>query len=333
MAILGINEHTLFPEDEVSYNESSLSSSLIFNQFNKSSGNVVDKAKTVIKNGRIIANEDIQTQYMRLKQYGNSFTKAAVVAFDQGLLNIVYNNNPENNISMAFPFLTFKKGDNYVTYIFINPYASINKDDQIIVNETALNILMQSAYAANRIKTNPDKVYANSYIETITLEIYVKLIMRILLREYGFGSEKELVDIVQYFISRFYLEKVFESRDGKENIEKLSSDHFRYVDDMKYNEIKDLYDKSNVDSFEKLLDLIKGLSGRMDTLNLKMFVDKFMQVYYMPSLMAIDNFEYLIFVIISLLNGAGNIINIKAKDIVTETKNIKMFNQELLKLI
>lgn len=333
MAILGINEYTIFPEDEVNFNESSLSNSLIFKNFDKSINGVVNKAKEAINNTKQITNEDIQFQYMKLKQYGNAFAKASVIAFDQGLLKLIYDEDPQYSLSMAFPFLTFKRGDQYVTYIFLNPYSTINRDGQFTINETAFNVLMQAAYAANRIKTHPDRVYANNYMETITLEIYVKMIMRILLREYGFGSEKDIVDIIEYFISRFYLERVFESKSGQESIEILSTKHFRYVDDIKRNEIKDLYDKSNIQTFEDLLMLIKSQMARMQTLNLRTFVDKFMQVYYMPALMAIDNFEYLVFVIICLLNGAGNIINIKAKDIVTETKNIKMFNQELMKLI
>jgi len=49
-------------------------------------------------------------------------------------------------------------------------------------------------------------------------------------------------------------------------------------------------------------------------------------------MLAIDNIEYLIFMIICLLNG-NNIININASDIVKETKGIKDFRGELLKLI
>jgi hypothetical protein len=49
-------------------------------------------------------------------------------------------------------------------------------------------------------------------------------------------------------------------------------------------------------------------------------------------MLAIDNIEYLIFMMITLING-NNIISIAASDIVKEAKNIKSFREELLKLI
>ena len=49
-------------------------------------------------------------------------------------------------------------------------------------------------------------------------------------------------------------------------------------------------------------------------------------------MMAIDNIEYLIFMVLTLLSG-NNIINVHASDIVKETKGIKDLRGELLKLI
>ena len=55
--------------------------------------------------------------------------------------------------------------------------------------------------------------------------------------------------------------------------------------------------------------------------------------YYAPSLLAIENIEYLIFMVIVLMHGTHSIMNIAAQSIVTETRNIKSFSEELIKII
>lgn len=70
----------------------------------------------------------------------------------------------------------------------------------------------------------------------------------------------------------------------------------------------------------------------MKSLNLGTFLSDWINYYYPQSMLAVDNIEYLVFMIICLLSG-NNIINISAGDIVKEAKSIKQFRGELLKLI
>ena len=70
----------------------------------------------------------------------------------------------------------------------------------------------------------------------------------------------------------------------------------------------------------------------MRSAHLGTLLNDWINYYYIPSTLAVDNIEYLIFMCITLLAG-NNIINISASDVVKETKNIKSFRGELLKLI
>ena len=101
---------------------------------------------------------------------------------------------------------------------------------------------------------------------------------------------------------------------------------------MKMDEIKRRYNEADPMKISELLDLIKTASPRMKTLSLGIFLSNWINYYYIPSMLAVDNIEYLIFMILALLSG-NNIISIAAAEMVKETKNIKTLKEELLKLI
>jgi hypothetical protein len=104
------------------------------------------------------------------------------------------------------------------------------------------------------------------------------------------------------------------------------------MDEIKMNEAKINYEEAHPETFSQLLELIKTLSIRMNALTLKLFADKWINYYYPPATLAIDNVEYLIFMVITILHG-NNIVSIAPSEIVKETKNIKMLQEELIKLI
>ena len=119
---------------------------------------------------------------------------------------------------------------------------------------------------------------------------------------------------------------------GCQHLEKIATEHFKFIDELKYEDIKREYNEANISKFGDLLALLQTASPRLKSINKAQFLSDWLVYYYIPSMLAIDNIEYLIFVIISLLNG-DSIISMSASDIVKETKGIKSIKTELLKLV
>ena len=327
MTIIGYNEN----DSSGLFEESRLPTSEIFGIF-KTVGEPLEKAKHLIKNAKILTSEDIETAYIQVRQYANSLSKAAVKAFDNGSTILLYNDTPALSMSQAFPFITFNHNGKYITYVFMDKYISKNRDGVLQLSPTIMHDLLIGALIANKLKSDYSTLSSNQYLEKILMEIYTKFITRILNKEYGIGADKQIYDAVQYYINRFFLEKIFETNDSAENIERLSMNQLKYIDEMKMDEVKMNYEKAHPETFSQLLELIKSLSIRMNALTLKLFADKWINYYYPPATLAIDNIEYLIFMIITILHG-NNIISISSSEIVKETKNIKMLQEELIKLI
>lgn len=311
--------------------ESSLTTSEIFAGVNENN-TVTNKAINLIKNAKLLTNEDIEAAYISVKQITDTLTRAALKSFDEAKTILVYNSTPNLSVTQALPFITFKTKNGYITYVFVDKYITITRDGVMTMQAPVLRDLLIGALIANGLKSNYHILASNQYLQKVLMEIYTKFVTRIINREFAVAADKIVFDTIQYWINRFFLVNILNSNDTPENIENISRKHFKFIDEIKYDEIKNQYESSNPQKFSDLLELLKLASPRMRALNLGSFLSNWINYYYVPSMLAIDNIEYLIFMIITILNG-NNIISISASDIVKDTKNIKSFRGELLKLI
>ena len=316
------------------YMESSLSSSEIFKGINDVEGgeNTTQKAINLIKTAKHLTNEDIEAAYISVKQITDTLTREAVKAFDDGRIVLIYNNVPNLSVTQAVPFITFKTRSGYTTYVFMDKYVSMSRDGIMNLQAPILRDLLTGALIANGLKKNYEALSTNQYLQNVMTEIYTKFFTRILNRQFSIAADKITFDSIQYWINKFFLTRVFGANDSPENIETISNKHFKYIDEMKYEELKQQYADSNPQVISELLALVKTASPRMKSLNLGMFLSDWMNYYYIPSTLAVDNIEYLIFMTLTILAG-NNIISISASDIVKEAKNIKSIRGELLKLV
>ena len=314
------------------YMESKLVDSEIYQGLTSSGTDPAVKAVNLIKTAKHLTMEDIEAAYISVKQITDTLTREAVKGFDDGRIVLIYNSTPSLSLSQSLPFITFKTAHGYVTHVFMDKYVTMTKDGVLSVRHTDLRDLLTGALIANAIKRNYDRLSSNQYLMKTLNDIYVKLFMRVINREFSIAANKVLFDVLQYGTSRFFLVHVFGANDTPENIENVATSHFKYVDEMKYDEIKKAYDDASPMKVSDLLELFKTESPRMKTLNLGTFLSNWINYYYVPATMAIDNIEYLIFMVLTLFSG-NNIINISASDIVKETKNIKSLRGELLKLV
>ena len=187
------------------YCESSLGTSEVFKGLSEmSKDDPKTKAISLIKSAKHLSNEDIQGTYIQLKQYSNTLTRAALYAYDNGDIVLLYNDIPSLSITQALPFITFKTQNGYVTYVFMDKYVTYNRDNGFNVQVPVLHDLLVGAMIANRLKKNYAKLQSSQYLETVLMDCYCKLFMRILNREYSIAAEKQINESCQFYINKFF---------------------------------------------------------------------------------------------------------------------------------
>lgn len=315
------------------YNESGLSSSEIFAGLSTLSSND-PKAQAIglIKSLKPLTVSEIEGAYVMIKNYPNMLSRAAIKAFDEGKTVLLFNDNPTLAVTHALPFITFNTPRGYTTYIFLDRYASKTRDGILNINGPMLHDLLVGALISNRLKEVPERVSTNQFLQILFTDIYAQLVGRVLNRLFSINPDLNVRDTSQFWIRRFFLQRVFGSRESLESTNILAGKNIKSLDEMRLNEIKMIYAENPPQQISELLELIKPLSPRMKTLSLGTFIEDWIKYYYPPALLAIDNLEYFIFMIILLKNG-NSAVNISAGEIVKEARNIKSLNEELYKLI
>lgn len=324
------------------YKESTLSTSKLYQDLKELTGSdqtakavhLIKTAKTGSNVVKELTKEDIETSYMQIRQYSNSLYREALRAYDNGKTILLYNTDPSQTVNQSIPFLTFNTAKGWVTYVFTDNYVTKDRREGILnFPADRLRDLLIGAVIGNSLKTNYDMLTSNQFLQKILMELYTKLVCRILARDYSIPSNKVLYDKIQYWCNKFFLVNVFNSRETQESIDNISLKHVKYLDEMLIEETINQYNATQILHAEDLINLIRESSPILKTLNIGVFLSSWIKYYYAPSILAIENIEYLIFMIIVLMHGTHSIMNIAAQSLITETKNIKSLNEELLKLI
>ena len=321
------------------FKESKLSTSEVFNGNNDHPGinnmktpTLFDRAVNLIKTAKHLKNEDMEAAYISVKQITDNLTQAALKAFDNEKVVFIYNKDPNQSMIQAVPFLTFNTKRGYATYVFADKYIRTSREGITNIEPSIFRDFITVGVITNGLKEHYSALQSNTYLQSTLMDIYCQLFIRVLNREFSFAPDKALYDTICYLVNRFFLDVVFGSIDSEENKERLASAHVKALDDLAMQTMKTTYNEASVKDISGLLNVIKSSSSRMNALSIGMFLNDWTNYYYAPAMLAVDNIEYLIFMVITLLSG-NNIINVSASEIVKNAKNIKPIRSELLKLI
>jgi hypothetical protein len=316
------------------YTESSLGTSAVYKGINETSTgkSAQDKAIDLIKNAQKLSNTDIEAAYIQVKMITDTLTMAAVKAFNEGKVVLLYNNVASLSTSQALPFMTVKTSRGYVTYVFMDKWIKIGRDGVMNLSAPILRDLLIGATISNGLRNNYDNLVSNVFLQRLLMDIYCQFVLRIINREFSIMSDKLVLDDIRYVINKFFLIHIFGTKDDPDTIEKLAVSTTKSIDQTEIMRIKGIYDQINPTTVMEMLNTLKEFSPRLKTIAWPSFISDWINYYYVPSMLATDTIDYLIFMVLTLLSG-NNIISIAASDIVKEAKGIKNFRGELLKLV
>lgn len=315
------------------YNESTITKSKIYNDLNDLSEIPIPKrAAELITNSRHLKNTDIESSYIAVKQISDSLTRAAIKAYDSGQIVLVYNEIKQKTLSQAIPFLTLKHAGEWTTYLFVDKWVKPDRNNVLTIASPVLWNLLCGAVIARGLKLNYANLTGNPYLTKTLMDLYTQFFTTILNREYQIMVDKPNFEIICYYTNKFFLKQILGSIENDENIERLAASHARFADEMALQTARASYDQADPQDFDGIIALVKNCSPRMRTLIPNKFVASWVSYYYAPVTLAIDNIEYLIFMVLCLYTSS-NIANIGASGIVRNYKGINQLRQELLKLI
>lgn len=311
--------------------EASLEDSFIFGMFNKNN-TATTQMVSFIKSAVLLDKSYIEEQYIQMKRTRLSpLVEKVLAAFDRGDIQLMYSKTAK--IPVSIPFIVRRDDNRIVATIFISNFTALSKDgESITIPMKNLYVLMESAYIALYIQTNPGMIQRNTALMKVCNSVYTSMFMRILNKDYSLSLDKNLFDDVSFIVSRFFLEKMWEIQN-KDIIYNYAASTCLSPNYTELTRISDSYDEAEIKDISDLLLFIKTLSPRMESISVRFFIERYMNTYQGGAIMAIDYLPYLFFVIINILLGASLMKQMALIEIVKNTKGMNLFYAELSKII
>ena len=312
--------------------ENTMEDSLVYKTFNQANG-VVDKIVKYLSSGVPLDKSYIEDQYAIIRRGAgiSPLSQKVLEAFNNGDIEIVWNNTEK--VGVAMPFIVRRKNDGkVVSTIFINAFATIKDDSILVTPAKQLYGLMEGAYIALKLQTDPVKVMKNAELMMTTASVYTEMMARILNKEYALTLDKVLYDKVCYCIKRFYLECVWEYPNTG-LVSNYASSDLKYIQQFDLDALDATYSKMEIKTIANLLEFVKSLSPRMSDLNLRYYIERFIKTYHGASILSIDYLPYVFFVITNVVMSTFLVSQTALNDIIKNTKNINRFYSELARVM
>lgn len=318
-------------EEDGVFTEASLSESLMFQKLNDSSS-ITKRIADIIRTGSVVERSFIEEQYNQISKTRLSpLVDKVLTAYDHDDIVLIYNKNV--HLTAALPFVVMQFKGKFRALIFIADFSSLTKDG------TALNIemkklytLMEAALIGLRYYTKPEPFQSSSVIAKLTAAVYAEMGLRILNKEFALTLEKNAYDMVSYSLARFYLTKVL-GMTSEEVIDSYSRDTCKSPDNTNMELAKNMYEEEPIDTIEDLLKLFAKLYPKMERLTFRYYLQRWISSYMIGSTLAMDNFPYLYYCMISVLIGSFMINNQALNDPIKNMKGMQHFHGEVARLV
>lgn len=319
------------------YTEGTMEDSYIFSMFNENK-ELTSKMLAYIKTAVSIDEEMLQEQLLQIKKSRISPLADEVLgAFARGEIELLYNKSVK--VPLATPFIVRRDPSftgntfNIRATIFIANYGLVSKKANVYeIPMKNLYVLMESAYIALYIHKYPNKIQRNYGLMKILCSVYTSMFTRIMNREYSLSLDQDLYDRVNFIISRFFLEKVWELT----NPDIIFNNALINIQNPNITDLKimsDNYDNAEVKDIGDALILIKSLSPRLSNLSVRYIIQRYMITYHGGAVMAIDYLPYMFYVVINTLLGAFLLNQTALADIIKNNRQIRTFYPELVKMM
>ena len=311
--------------------EATLNDSFIFGMFN-SSNEMQAQIIKALNNGFKLDRSYIENQIFQLEKSRMSPLISTVLDhYFNGVIELLYVKNQK--ITKAIPFIVHKASGGIKVSIFVSTFAVLDRDGTTLdIPVKTLYTLMESAYIAYFIQTNPMRLQRNSTIMRTLNSVYTEMIMRIVNRDYALTLQKEVHDQVAFVVSKFFLTKVAEIQNPQ-IAKSYAASCTLNLSDTDIEMVNDIYDRANPQTINDVINVMKQISPRMETLTIRFFIERYMNTYGQSSVLALDYLPYMFMVLSNTLLGSFIVNQPSIGDIVKNTQGSTRYYNELSKMI
>jgi hypothetical protein len=293
---------------------------------------------SAIKSSTVIDSGYIEEQLLQIDKLKISpLTEKVIDSYKIGDIVLLYSNN--SKIPQFFPFIVTKNNGRLIAFVFLSNYGkvidnkrSVEKSSYMDIPTKDLYALMEGAFVALSYAKSPHIFTRNYGLMSTCMQIYVGLFNKILNREYALVMDREAADKASFIVAKFFLERVW----GCENTNVVFQHALNVVSATSPTTmglLNEEYNTANVENLEDMINLLKTVSPRLAPINLRYFMQCFINQFKASAIFATEVLPYFFFVVQTTMIGSFVVNQTLISDVVKNIKTIGVYYQELNKAI
>lgn len=302
--------------------------SYIFNMLNKDS-RINNSIKDMIQKGKPVEPAQIEEQLMIInKRFKMPLKNKVLEAYKQGKIKLMLTPEGSTQLPSAMPFFLMKSGGQIIAVVVADIFGNVLQTGDLSIDAKKLYVLMESAYMALEYTAYADRYNTNGNIINYGAKIYANMFIKPINRKYNINVDRVKSQKILFMAAKFYLINILGMNITNEeminNIAKKAAkvNNPLLIDDV-VNDV-DIMSYRDINSFITMIansDLNLGL----EKMNIRGYLESYMQMYGGSALLALELFPYLMFNISSALQG-GFLNNQYMFEDIIEKDGVRMYN-------
>ena len=287
----------------------SLASSYQWNMMNKA---VTNRIAEIMKEGTDVSIQQLNTAFATIKNRVKSpIYNQIIQAINDGRIHMVYCTKVK--VPLYLPFVVLKQGpSSHIGVVFLNHCECTPTDgdtSEYNINERRLLVSLESCYISMRLieldLAHNTKLTSPSIIRP-AVKIYTFSIIECMNRKFSIKLNQDVYNAVIFMVSKFFIYNIMGYNPDSSTMENYCLYNTKNADLSLIRSIDGEFepkDFENIATFITKLTSVPQLAGRIGKLNVSTFVQMYVNLYNAPMTLAMENFSYLVYNIISVIKS------------------------------
>lgn len=280
--------------------------SYVFNMLNKDS-KINGSIKAIIQNGKGVEPSQIEEQLMIIsKRFKMPLKNKVLDYYKTGRIKLMTAPDPSKQLPSAMPFFLMKANGDVIAVVMVDIFGNVLQNGDISIDAKKLYVLMESAYMAIEYNTFANKYNTNGNILNHGAKIYANMFIKPINRKYNINVDRIKTQKVLFMAAKFYLVNII-GMDirNEETINNIAKKAAKVNNPML---IDDAINDVNIMSYKDINTFVTTLANGnlnlgLEKMNIRGYLEAYMQMYGGPALLALELFPYFVFNIDSAIHG------------------------------
>lgn len=268
---------------------------------------LTNRIQEAIKNGERVGLDRITTVMLQLKnRIKSAISTQMIEAINDGRITLIY--CPNIKIPVYLPFIVTQMGPNTVGgVVFLNVVGVDSASDtELFMDARKFKVVLESCYISMCIRSlgESPKLRSTALLRSGS-KIYSGMVTDCINRKHSIKLEPNIYNSLIYLTSRYYIGTMlgFRSSMDPEAMRNYCLYHCKNADILEMNKIISRFEEPDFDDIAKFINKLKDVpefQKRMGKLTVSNFLESYVNMYNASALLALENFNYFLYNILSV---------------------------------